>query len=103
MSRQPAAAVAESLLAFWAEAGIDAALLETPTDRIAEGQRPLAPRAAPAAAPLRPPTAAPPARQPQAIEAAREVARSCSDLVSLAAATITTTTIQETEKHRTQS
>ncbi|MFO0541843.1 MAG: uracil-DNA glycosylase [Phenylobacterium sp.] len=86
MSRPPAAAVSESLLAFWAEAGVDAALLETAVDRIAEGQRPLAPRAAPAAAPLRPPTAAPPARQPQAIEAAREVARSCSDLVSLAAA-----------------
>ncbi|MDB5459005.1 MAG: Uracil-DNA glycosylase, partial [Caulobacteraceae bacterium] len=30
----------ESLLAFWSDAGADAVLLETPVDRLAEGQRP---------------------------------------------------------------
>jgi DNA polymerase len=84
MSRPPAAAVAESLLAFWAEAGIDAALLETPTDRIAEGQRPLAPRAA-QPTPLPAPATSAPAR-PLAHGAAREAAAACADLDALAAA-----------------
>jgi DNA polymerase len=84
MSRPPAAAVAESLLAFWAEAGIDAALLETPTDRIAEGQRPLAPRAA-QPTPLPAPATSAPAR-PLALGAAREAAAACADLDALAAA-----------------
>ena len=84
MSRPPAAAVAESLLAFWAEAGIDAALLETPTDRIAEGQRPLVPRAA-QPTPLPAPATSAPAR-PLALGAAREAAAACADLDALAAA-----------------
>ena len=84
MSRPPAAAVSESLLAFWAEAGIDAALLETPTDRIAEGQRPLAPRAA-QPTPLPAPATSAPAR-PLALGAAREAAAACADLDALAAA-----------------
>jgi DNA polymerase len=84
MNRPQATAVAESLLAFWAEAGIDAALLEAPTDRIAEGQRPLAPRSA-SPTPLRANPAAPPVRPP-AIEAAREAAAACADLEALAAA-----------------
>ncbi|WP_297695575.1 uracil-DNA glycosylase [Phenylobacterium sp.] len=40
------AAVAESLLAFWAEAGVDAMLLDEPVDRIAAGR--IAPPQAPA-------------------------------------------------------
>ncbi|MFM1960497.1 MAG: hypothetical protein RL588_2014 [Pseudomonadota bacterium] len=84
MSRLSGPAVAESLLAFWAESGVDAALLEIPTDRIAEGQRPLAaPRPAPAT-PLR--TSAPAAPRPLAVEAAREAAAACADLDALAAA-----------------
>jgi DNA polymerase len=84
MSRLSGPAVAESLLAFWAEAGVDAALLEIPTDRIAEGQKPLAaPRPAPAT-PLR--AAAPAAPRPLALEAAREAAAACQDLDALAAA-----------------
>lgn len=84
MSRLSGPAVAESLLAFWAETGVDAALLEIPTDRIAEGQKPLAaPRPAPAT-PLR--TSAPAAPRPLALEAAREAAAACQDLEALAAA-----------------
>lgn len=86
MSRPPAAAVSESLLAFWAEAGVDAALLETTVDRIAEGQTPLAPRSVPSAAPPRASAAVRSAPRPPAIETAREIARGCSDLDSLAAA-----------------
>ena len=48
---QPSAAqLAESLLAFWNEAGVDAMLLDAPVDRIAAGKiappQPPAPRAA---------------------------------------------------------
>ena len=86
MSRPPAAAVSESLLAFWAEAGVDAALLETTVDRIAEGQRPLAPRFAPATAPSHAPATVRRAPRPPAIETAREIARACSDLEALATA-----------------
>ncbi|HEX2815535.1 MAG TPA: uracil-DNA glycosylase, partial [Phenylobacterium sp.] len=50
-----AAATAESLLAFWADAGVDAMLLDEPVDRIAAGRiaPPKAPerKTAPAAAP----------------------------------------------------
>ena len=52
------AQVAESLLAFWSEAGVDAMLLEAPVDRIAAGRiapptppKKLAPAAAPAGRP----------------------------------------------------
>lgn len=48
-------AVAESLLAFWAEAGVDSLYLDAPVDRIALGAvpppRPSTPHAAPAPAP----------------------------------------------------
>jgi DNA polymerase len=53
--------IAESLLAFWADAGVDAMLLDQPIDRIAAGRiappQPVArkvPAAAPAASPARP-------------------------------------------------
>ena len=84
MSSLSGYAAAESLLAFWAEAGVDAALLEAPVDRIAEGQRPLAPRAAPAT-PLRPARSTS-AQRPLAIDAAKAAAEACTDLASLAAA-----------------
>jgi len=84
MSRLSGPAVAESLLAFWAEAGVDAALLEIPTDRIAEGQKPLAAPRPARATPLR--TAAPAPPRPLALEAAREAAAACQDLEALAAA-----------------
>ena len=49
----PIDAAAESLLAFWADGGVDAMLLETPLDRIAAGQiaPPRPPPSRPAAAP----------------------------------------------------
>lgn len=84
MSRMSGQAVAESLLAFWTEAGIDAALLETPVDRIAEGQRPLAPRTA-NTPPVRA-LAAGTGQRPVQIEAARAAAAACADLASLEAA-----------------
>ena len=83
MSRPPVA-VAESLLAFWAEAGVDAALLETPVDRIAEGQIARPPRA-----PVQiPPEPGPRATrsQPIALDAARQIALACQDLEALASA-----------------
>ena len=38
---RPVDATAESLLAFWAEAGIDSILLDAPVDRIAAGAVPI--------------------------------------------------------------
>ena len=84
MNRRSGHAAAESLLAFWAEAGIDAALLEAPVDRIAEGLKPLAPRPAPPT-PLRPASAGA-APRPPAVDAARAAAAACTDLAALAAA-----------------
>jgi len=81
MNRRSVSAAAESVLAFWAEAGVDATLLETPVDRIAEGQRPLAPRAA-APTPLRPQAAAAP--RPLAIDAAKAAAAACMASVTRA-------------------
>jgi DNA polymerase len=85
MSRLLASTVAESLLAFWAEAGVDAVLLDAPPDRIAEGKRPLAPRQAHAPVIRAGTQIAVPAR-PLAIEAAREAASACGTLESLAEA-----------------
>ncbi len=82
-------ATAESLLAFWADAGVDAMLLDEPVDRIAAGR--LAPPlpaarkaavAAPAASPGRP-------AQPDVsgvVAQARELAAAAQDLEALAAA-----------------
>jgi DNA polymerase len=78
---------AESLLAFWAEAGVDAMLLDEPLDRIAAG------RIAPPQPPPRPTIAAPAAPltrlQPDvsaAVALAQELAAQAQDLASLAAA-----------------
>jgi DNA polymerase len=79
----------ESLLAFWADGGVDAALLETPLDRMAAGLEALKPRAAPPpSASLR---AAPLARAEAisdawAVAAAREAAAAAGDLAALEAA-----------------
>jgi DNA polymerase len=79
--------LAESLLAFWAEAGVDAVLLDEPVDRIAAGRiappqaparRAAAPRSAPAA-PIQPEVSA-------AIAEAQALAAQADTLEALAAA-----------------
>ncbi len=82
-----AQAHAESLLAFWAEAGIDAMLRDEPVDRIAAGQV-LPPRPA-ERTPVE--AIAPTAKKPgqdisQALETARLAANSAENLEGLAAA-----------------
>ena len=82
-------AAAESLLAFWADAGVDAMLLETPVDRIAAGRiappsPPVSPRAAPAPAARTPGPAQPDISA--AIAQAQAAAAAASDLPALAAA-----------------
>jgi uracil-DNA glycosylase family 4 len=82
------ARLAESLLAFWADAGVDAMLLDEAVDRIEAGrilppQRP----AAPVAAPVAVPRVGPP--QPDmsaAIARAQEAAAAAADLDALVAA-----------------
>ncbi len=84
----PTSATAESLLAFWADAGVDAMLLDEPVDRIAAG------RIAPPKAPERKVTAAPapiPARPAQpdvsgAVALAQELAAQAETLEALVAA-----------------
>jgi DNA polymerase len=74
----------ESLLAFWADVGADAVLLDEPVDRIAQGQQkpPKAVLATPRAAPAV--TAAPIASATQAD--ARKLAAKAEDLAALEAA-----------------
>ncbi|HEY8002977.1 MAG TPA: uracil-DNA glycosylase [Phenylobacterium sp.] len=86
MTPSPSAA-AESLLAFWAEGGVDAMLLDEPIDRIAAG------RIAPPARPVQHVAAAAPAlarpAQPDvsgAVAQARDLAAAAQDLEALAAA-----------------
>lgn len=79
--------IAESLLAFWAEAGVDAMLLDQPADRIAAGKpTPHAParRAAPGARPAAAPTLQPDVSA--AIAQAQALAAEAGDLAALAAA-----------------
>jgi len=81
-------ASAESLLAFWADAGVDAMLLDAPVDRIAAG-RMAPPR--PAARPVAPAAAPSPARSAQpdvsaAMAQAQALAAGASDMEALAAA-----------------
>lgn len=80
---------AESLLAFWADAGVDAMLLDEPVDRIAAG------RVLPPKAPERKPPAAAPATSPArpaqpdvsaAIAQARALAAAADGLEALSAA-----------------
>ena len=79
----------ESLLAFWSEAGADAVLVETPVDRLAEGQRqPPKPAVSAARAPAaQPQTSSRPAQDVSgaAVDAAR-LAAECADLAALEAA-----------------
>ena len=79
----------ESLLAFWAEAGVDACYADAPVDRIAEGAIRLAPRAPPvglARAPLAALTTASTSGLSAAIEEARTLAAAAQDLAALGAA-----------------
>jgi DNA polymerase len=82
-------AEAESLLAFWAEAGVDSMLLEVAVDRIAAGRIATPPR--PAAAAPKDAAPAPRARvetaaAPEAVAAAQALAAACHDLDALAQA-----------------
>jgi DNA polymerase len=79
----------ESLLAFWADAGVDVALAEAPVDRMAAGLEALKPRPAPA--PVRIQAPADEAHVIQgvdagAVDAARVAAAAASNLEELAAA-----------------
>ncbi len=73
----------ESLLGFWAEAGVDAIVLDAPIDRLADRPRANPTRVA-APAPKPAPTASPDVSG--AIAAARELATQAHDLETLAAA-----------------
>ena len=83
-----AARNAESLLAFWAEAGVEASYADEAIDRLAEGEARLKAKApVMPAAPARP--AASTARGPDigtALAEARAAAAACQDLDALAAA-----------------
>jgi uracil-DNA glycosylase family 4 len=78
----------ESLLAFWADAGVDASYADAPIDRLAEGAAMLRAKSQPPPPPV--PIARPTlARGPDvgsAIAAAKAAAAACNDLESLAAA-----------------
>ncbi|NQE61586.1 uracil-DNA glycosylase [Caulobacter sp. RHG1] len=78
----------ESLLAFWADAGVEALYADAPIDRLAEGAAMLRARSQPAPPPI--PIARPTAvRGPDvgsAVATARAAAAACNDLESLAAA-----------------
>ena len=84
----PSAATAESLLAFWADAGVDAMLLDEPVDRIAAGRiAPPRPAARMVAAPSAPSAARP--AQPDvsgAVAEAQGLAAAADSLEALAAA-----------------
>ncbi|HEY3696360.1 uracil-DNA glycosylase [Phenylobacterium sp.] len=79
---------AESLLAFWAEAGVDAMLLDAPVDRIAAGRTvPPRPAARPAAPAAKPAAGASPSPDVAArVEDARRLAAAAADIPALAAA-----------------
>jgi DNA polymerase len=86
---QPSAAqLAESLLAFWSEAGVDAMLLDAPIDRIAAGKvappQPPARKVAPVAAAARPVANRPDISA--ALAQAQELAASADTLEALVAA-----------------
>ncbi len=81
MSSDPRAI--ESLLGFWAEAGVDAIVLDAPVDRLAERPRAAPQRIAPASAK---PQAAAGADVSGAIAEARRLADEAGDLAALAAA-----------------
>jgi uracil-DNA glycosylase family 4 len=79
----------ESLLAFWAEGGVDVMLAETPQDRMAAGLAALRPKPAPvsvAAPPVVRPAFEGSNADPRAVEAARVAATAAQDLAALAEA-----------------
>jgi DNA polymerase len=86
----------EALLAFWADAGVDVCLSETPVDRLAEGARKLAPAPRSAPPPRSSTTSSPPiaaaAATPEtpdiaaAVLAAKSAASHAPDLAALEAA-----------------
>ena len=80
--------VAESLLAFWAEAGVDAVLHDTPVDRIEAGKfvPPKPPEKKPLAAPPAPPRAGAGPDIAGAVAQARQLAAAAQDLEALKAA-----------------
>lgn len=89
MQPSPASRVAESLLAFWVEAGVDAMLLDAPVDRIEAGR--IAPPAPPAAVRAAPVAAMPPAAPATpdvsaAIAEAQRLAQTAVDIATLKAA-----------------
>ena len=79
---------AESALAFWADAGVDAAYADAPVDRLAEGVERLKAKAVPAPKPLKAPAggAAPAIDISGAVAEARARAAEAQDLDALAAA-----------------
>lgn len=80
--------VAESLLAFWADGGVDAMLLDAPVDRIDAGRilPPARPAGLVATAPSRPRSAPPTADITTALAQARSLAAEANDLEALDAA-----------------
>lgn len=78
--------IAESLLAFWADAGVDAMLLDEPIDRIEAGRilPPVKPQPVAVVAPPRPGAA--PMDISSAVAAARQLAAAAQDLDALVAA-----------------
>jgi uracil-DNA glycosylase family 4 len=91
-SDMPDARALESLLAFWSDAGADGVMLDSPVDRIAEGQR-QPPKPAPARAPMAVAAPAHAARAaPEtavAVNDARRLAAEAADLAALEAAIAT--------------
>jgi uracil-DNA glycosylase len=85
----PARAI-ESLLAFWADGGVDAMLLDTPVDRIAAGRvpppRPAPVPTAPPSGPARRRLASPEPDVAAAVETARRLAGACETLEALSEA-----------------
>ena len=75
----------ESLIAFWADAGVDAALGDAPVDRMAAGLEALKPRP-PASASILRPTFAAPLEVAGAVEEARAAAAEAQDIPALASA-----------------
>lgn len=77
----------ESLLAFWAESGVEACFEDAPVDRIAEQPKPVkAPSAAPAPVGVRAPGAGPGPDVSGAVAQAQAAAAGAQDLEALAAA-----------------
>lgn len=79
----------ESLMAFWADAGVDVALAEAPQDRMARGLEALRPRlqvSAPASAHAATQAPAAPPETAGAVQAARALAAAAGDLTELEAA-----------------